>query len=57
MGKRNGNEPTQETVPAKGPPAEIPIPKRKDFFRDLAKVAKPRKRSPESGPKNQQPEH
>ena len=33
------DEPTQETE--KG--HEIPVPKRKDFFRDLAKVAKPKK--------------
>jgi hypothetical protein len=34
---------TQETTPAKGKPARIPVPKRKDVFRDLEKVAKPRK--------------
>jgi hypothetical protein len=39
-------EPTQETQPKKGPASRIPIPTRKDFFRDLAKVAKPRKSSP-----------
>jgi hypothetical protein len=53
MPKKNGDEPTQETP--KG--AEIPIPTREEVFRDLGKVAKPRKdRSPadgESGPEDQ----
>ncbi|MGC9960560.1 MAG: hypothetical protein ABSE47_01505 [Acidimicrobiales bacterium] len=35
---------TQETQPKKGKPARIPVPKRKDVFRDFSKVAKPRKR-------------
>jgi hypothetical protein len=44
----NTNGETQETQPAKGDPVRIPVPKRKDVFRDLEKVAKPRKRpSPE----------
>jgi len=43
MPKKNGNKPTQETTPKKGPPAEIPIPTKGDFLRDLGKVAKPRK--------------
>ncbi len=38
MPKKNGDEPTQETPAG----AEIPIPTRKDVFRDLGKVAKPR---------------
>jgi hypothetical protein len=41
--KTNGNEPTQETQPKEGEPAEIPIPTREEVFRDLGKVAKPRK--------------
>jgi hypothetical protein len=40
MAKTNGNEPTQHTP--KG--HEIPIPTKEDVFRDLEKVAKPRKR-------------
>lgn len=36
----NGDEPTQTTPEG----AEIPIPTREDVFRDLGKVAKPRKR-------------
>ena len=52
MSKKNGREPTQETKPTKGEPAEIPIPKKGDVFRDLGKVAKPRKPSDGgSGPK------
>jgi hypothetical protein len=43
MPKTNGDGPTQETRPAKGEPVEIPIPTREEFFRDLGKVAKPRK--------------
>jgi hypothetical protein len=43
MPKGNGHEPTQETEPEKGDPVEIPIPTRKEVFRDLGKVAKPRK--------------
>jgi hypothetical protein len=47
MPKKNGKEPTQETHPKKGPPAEIPIPTREEVFRDLGKVAKPRKPLPD----------
>jgi hypothetical protein len=53
MPKSNGNEPTQETRPQPKPdgtvaePGEIPIPTQGEVFRDLGKVAKPRK--PESG--------
>ncbi len=43
MPKKNGNEPTQETTPARGEPVEIPIPTREEVFRDLGKVAKPRR--------------
>lgn len=59
MEQEHENGQTQETTPAKGKPARIPVPKRKDVFRDLAKVAKPRKRptgstpSDESGPEDQ----
>lgn len=58
MEQEHENGQTQETKPAKGKPARIPVPKRKDVFRDLEKVAKPRKRpaSPtgdESGPTEQ----
>jgi hypothetical protein len=52
----NANGETQQTQPKKGKPATIPVPKREDVFRDLAKVAKPRKKqSPagESGPEDQ----
>jgi hypothetical protein len=46
MPKTNGDHPTQETK--KG--AEIPIPTREEVFRDLGKVAKPRKsESPADG--------
>ena len=40
--------------PKTGKPARIPVPKRKDVFRDLEKVAKPRKRpdEPEGQPKD-----
>jgi hypothetical protein len=47
MPKQNGDEPTQETQPKKGEPAEIPIPTREEVFRDLGKVAKSRKPPPE----------
>ncbi len=50
MPKHNGDEPTQEiqeTTPAEGDPVEIPIPTREEVFRDLGKVAKPRKPPPE----------
>ena len=43
MPKTNGDHPTQETQPKEGPPAEIPIPTREEVFRDLGKVAKPRR--------------
>ena len=42
MPKTNGDHPTQETKQG----AEIPIPTREEVFRDLGKVAQPRK--PES---------
>jgi hypothetical protein len=45
MRKKNGSEPTQETQPAKGDPVEIPIPTREEVLRDLAEVAKPRRRA------------
>jgi hypothetical protein len=47
MPKTNGDGPTQETRPAEGEPVEIPIPTREEVFRDLGKVAKPRKREPD----------
>jgi hypothetical protein len=40
MAKTNGDKPTQHTPKGE----EIPIPTREDVFRDLGKVAKPRKR-------------
>jgi hypothetical protein len=40
MAKTNGDRPTQHTE--KG--YEIPIPTREEVFRDLEKVAKPKKR-------------
>ena len=49
MSKKNGVEPTQETRPQLKPdgtvaePSEIPIPKKSDVFRDLGKVACPKK--------------
>jgi hypothetical protein len=48
MPKTNGDGPTQETQPKEGEPVEIPIPTREEVFRDLGKVAKPKKSS-ESG--------
>ena len=42
------NGQTQETQPRRGKPARIPVPKRKDVFRDLGKVAKLRKRPTDS---------
>jgi hypothetical protein len=45
MPKSNGDEPTQETHPEEGEPIEIPIPTKESVFRDLRKVAKPRKPS------------
>jgi len=43
MAKPNGDHPTQETTPEEGEPVEIPIPTKGEVFRDLGKVAKPRK--------------
>lgn len=43
MPKTNGDGPTQTTQPAEGEPVEIPVPTREEVFRDLGKVAKPRK--------------
>lgn len=37
-------EPTQQTQPKKGKPVEIPVPKRSDFDRLLAKAEKPPKK-------------
>ena len=45
-------EPTQRTP--KG--AEIPIPKRDDFLRNLEKVATPEKESGDSGSEEEEPE-
>lgn len=42
MPKSNGKEPTQETRPKKGEPAEIPIPKKRDVLDALRKVARPK---------------
>jgi len=39
---------TQETRPKKGKSTQIPIPTKREFFRDLAKVAKPRKKLADS---------
>jgi hypothetical protein len=50
MAKRNGHEPTQTTQPAEGEPVEIPIPTREEVFRDLGKVAKPRRQEREDPP-------
>jgi hypothetical protein len=36
-------EPTQRTKPKKGQPVEIPVPKRSEFDRLLAKAEKPKK--------------
>ena len=47
MPKQNGDQPTQKTQPKKGEPIEIPIPTREEVFRDLEKVAKPRKPPPD----------
>lgn len=46
MPKTNGDGPTQTTQPAEGEPVEIPVPTREEVFRDLGKVAKPRKTDP-----------
>ena len=45
----NGSEATQDTTPARGEPAEIPIPTREQVLGDLRKVAKPRNTVPSSG--------
>jgi len=37
------NPKTQPTQPKKGEPVEIPVPKRSEFDRLLAKAAKPKK--------------
>ena len=37
----HGVEPTQKTQPKKGKPVEIPVPKRSEFDRLLAKAEKP----------------
>ncbi len=37
-------EPTQKTQPKKGKPVEIPVPKRSEFDRLLAKAEKPSKK-------------
>lgn len=41
-----GSERTQKTQPKKGKPAEIPVPKREDVMRDLAKLARPDRSRP-----------
>ena len=43
MPETNGHEPTQQTQPQAGPSVEILIPTRGEFFRDLRKVAEPKK--------------
>jgi hypothetical protein len=49
MPKKKGDEPTQKTRPKPKPdgtvaePMDIPIATREEVFRDLGKVAKPRK--------------
>ncbi|MEX1004387.1 MAG: hypothetical protein WEB55_01170 [Acidimicrobiia bacterium] len=48
--KRHDDEPTQETTPKKGKPAEIPIPRKRDVLRDLGKIANPRKRHSRNSP-------
>lgn len=48
MPKTNGDGPTQTSQPAEGEPVEIPVPTREEVFRDLGKVAKPRKPSTQS---------
>ncbi len=40
--KEEATEPTQKTQPRKGKPVEIPVPKRSEFDRLLAKAEKPR---------------
>ncbi len=46
MPQTNGDGPTQDTQPQEGEPVEIPVPTREEVFRDLGKVAKPRKNPP-----------
>jgi len=46
--EKRGKEPMQETPAG----AMIPIPSEKEFFRDLAKVAKSQKKSPERCPED-----
>lgn len=41
MAEDKAPEPKQKTRPKRGKPAEIPVPKRDDVMRDLAKVAQP----------------
>lgn len=41
-------QPTQKTQPKKGKPAEIPVPTREEWLRNLKKVAPP----PESAPRD-----
>jgi hypothetical protein len=36
----NQSQPKQKTKPKKGDPVEIPVPKRKDFFGALRRVAR-----------------
>lgn len=38
--RSQSDEPTQETKPKKGKPAEIPIPRKRDVLRDLTKIAR-----------------
>ncbi len=35
----HGEPPTQPTQPAEGEPVEIPVPTRREFFENMAKVA------------------
>lgn len=41
----DSKRPTQQTRPKKGKPIEIPVPKRSEVERLLAKAAKPRKKA------------
>lgn len=43
MPRTDSDQPIQETQPKEGRPTEIPIPTRDEVFRNLDKVAKPRK--------------
>jgi hypothetical protein len=38
-------DPTQPTQPKEGEPIDIPVPTRKDVLGDLAKVARPERKS------------